>query len=252
LLSIRPRDRLSTTRLDYRDSDDEDTNDRKEEHEEAASRIITIDPSTSLPSPKPTEGLDGEQYVLDDYLEFVDRRYQRLHGDGYTVNPVNSIGSAWSWLNRDPNASVGAKQQEDALCVLGLAGLASQRLLHKHHLNLMESGNDLKIASSEPMEVCTTSEVVDIEAKPLNIGTRVLRKVGAARLAFIELQTRYLFAGIRKTMRFISLALQKTSEAFVKYGGGRETLTAATAFAASLVVIAKPLGFALLRKSSNA
>jgi hypothetical protein len=212
---------------------------------------MSIDPSPSSPSPKPTEGPDGEQYVLDDYLEFVDRRYQRLHGDGYTVN-VNGIGSAWSWLNRDPKAAVAVKQQEDALCVLGLAGLASQRLLDKHHLNLMESGKDLKISSSEPMEVCTISEVVDIEAKPLNIGTRVLQKIGAARLAFIQLQTRYLFAAIRKTMRFIPLALQKTSEAFVKHGGGRETLTAATAFAATLVVIAKPLGFALLRKSSNA
>ena len=95
----------------------------------------------------------SEQYDLDKYLESVDKRYKRLHqrehrssraraqqkkqqqqknkssGEGYT--------NALSWLLATEESSSEAleqRRQEDGIYVLGLAGLASDRLLQKHQL----------------------------------------------------------------------------------------------------------------------
>jgi hypothetical protein len=112
---------------------------------------------------------DNEQDNVDAYLEFLDRRYRRLHSDdreeevaqqqaqvkkNKTMSNKNSNSdtkksgtfSAIDWLVNGGNngsdssdfnvvaASTTRQQQADALYVLGVAGLASQKLLHKHHL----------------------------------------------------------------------------------------------------------------------
>jgi len=91
-----------------------------------------------------------EQENVDAYLEFLDRRYRRLHCDDAKEGgksrlkqndpPVSKVKgfSALDWLtNGGKNASILTStrdQEADALYILGVAGLASQKLLQKHHL----------------------------------------------------------------------------------------------------------------------
>jgi len=111
----------------------------------SSSENMTSSPDNSSPS------VDKEQENVDAYLEFLDRRYRRLHcddreeenskvkqSDASNSNNVKTF-SAMDWLTNGgkSNANVVSstrEQQEDALYVLGVAGLASQKLLQKHHL----------------------------------------------------------------------------------------------------------------------
>jgi len=90
----------------------------------------------------------SSQVRLDDYLESIDRRYKRLHHNELPVPATTMPGftSAWKWLKQgysdgsDSHAHAAKDpKEEDALYVLGLAGLASADLLQKHHLPVPES-----------------------------------------------------------------------------------------------------------------
>jgi prefoldin subunit 5 len=95
-----------------------------------------------------------KQYVLDDYLESIDRRYKRLRKDDHeqsskikTKNKKTENGggftNALQWLTAKNPDSVSEmeeqRRQEDAIYVLGLADLASTRLLQRHHLPVPQS-----------------------------------------------------------------------------------------------------------------
>jgi hypothetical protein len=106
--------------------------------------------NTSFSPDISSASVNEEQENVDAYLEFLDRRYRRLHCDDKEeeksklkeMDASNSNTgknfSAMDWLTNGGknNASVVSstrEQQEDALYVLGVAGLASQKLLQKHH-----------------------------------------------------------------------------------------------------------------------
>jgi len=80
----------------------------------------------------------SEQDGVDEYLEFLDRRYNRLRVEEKESSPVRI--SAWGWLMDDNNkahpiAEEMRKQKSDALYVLGVAELASEKLLQKHQIS---------------------------------------------------------------------------------------------------------------------
>jgi len=92
-----------------------------------------------------------EQENVDAYLEFLNSRYRRLHCDDGKEENAQLIQhdssaskkgkpfSAMDWLTNGGNNSANVvtstrEQQADALYVLGVAGLASQKLLQRHHL----------------------------------------------------------------------------------------------------------------------
>lgn len=113
--------------------------------------------ASTLPSPKaissssPDSQME-EQDNVDAYLEFLDRRYRRLHSNDENEQKAQSKQSAslvsmkgkpfsaMDWLtsggnnNANIETTTSQQQQQDALYVLGVAGLASQKLLQKHHL----------------------------------------------------------------------------------------------------------------------
>jgi len=77
-----------------------------------------------------------DQNDVDDYLEYLSRRYNRVHqNESKSDESPKGFYSALAWLN----AHEIKDQTEDALCVLDLAKLASKRLLHKHHLLVKKS-----------------------------------------------------------------------------------------------------------------
>jgi len=81
-----------------------------------------------------------EQEGVDEYLEFLDRRYHRLRVDEDDPAPSTKRSfSAWGWLvdkNNGPHCLTHEMQQNDALHALGVAELASEKLLQKHHIPL--------------------------------------------------------------------------------------------------------------------
>lgn len=129
---IRVSSETSITGLAYRDTDDEYSELGRRKVEKSTSSKPGLTPKGTMRSmlPKEVNAEPKEQQSIDEYLEFLDKRYNRLHCDekkdkkGYTP---------WNWLfeNRTLHQS---QSQEDALFVLGLAELASSRLLQKHHI----------------------------------------------------------------------------------------------------------------------
>jgi len=117
-----------------------------------------------------------EQENVDAYLEFLDRRYRRLHSDDKKEEKTQSklqasslsrkgkTFSAMDWLTNggSNNANVLSttkEQEEDALYVLGVAGLASQKLLQKHHLPTTRTSTDRSAVSLE--KVVELKEQID-------------------------------------------------------------------------------------------
>merc|ERR1719464_1231154 len=112
-------------------------------------------------------GNNEEQDSVDAYLEFLDKRYRRIHCcDDYdeeddsdkkktSIKNMKKPFSAMDWLmdgknknessssnnNNNNNKQEQQRQTDDALYVLGLAGLASQKLLQKHHLSSTSSSS---------------------------------------------------------------------------------------------------------------
>jgi len=136
----------------------------------SSSENMTSSPDISNPS------VNKEQENVDAYLEFLDRRYRRLHcddreeeeskvkqKDASNSNNLKTF-SAMDWLTNGGknNANVVSstrEQQEDALYVLGVAGLASQKLLQKHPNSSRQSRDQ---ASSPAIEkVVELKEQID-------------------------------------------------------------------------------------------
>ena len=116
---------------------------------------------------------ENEQFDLDTYLEYIDRRYKRVHESDKKSSSRNSknkktspppaassskksppdttsssrqgISTTLHWLmasdsttDADCDAACQERRRQDALEVLGLAGLASAELLRRHQLPVPE------------------------------------------------------------------------------------------------------------------
>lgn len=273
---------MSKSQLRYRNGDDDESSSRRIEHAEAASQVrLPAVPATSLRrwfgsivppnegprAPLPSSSSKGskEQHVLDDYLEYIDKRYHRLHDDDEAEQPSDGgrpgINTAWNWLMKQtPGSELEAQQgKEDALCVLGLAELASAELLQKHHLPLPKSefpreayevtasvvidaqahGTE-ESAVGQPKTVPTNGRVASISA-----GLSVLRRLQERQAAIAALQLRAtLFAFIRAMGRSTASTVKSLSTAvpaLIAMGGGAKTLKTAVVLSAAFLVVLRPI-----------
>eukprot|EP00555_Chaetoceros_dichaeta_P014967 CAMPEP_0198255252 /NCGR_PEP_ID=MMETSP1447-20131203/5403_1 /TAXON_ID=420782 /ORGANISM="Chaetoceros dichaeta, Strain CCMP1751" /LENGTH=211 /DNA_ID=CAMNT_0043941575 /DNA_START=366 /DNA_END=1001 /DNA_ORIENTATION=+ len=111
-----------------------------------------------------------EQFAVDSYLESIDRRYKRVHqSETSDDTPQRGFTNAWAWITSDDSPFEEQKQRsgKDALCVLGLAELASTRLLVKHHLPITES-QQLSLKGSN---ISTIDVLIEKEATTFSIQT---------------------------------------------------------------------------------
>lgn len=69
-----------------------------------------------------------EQANVDDYLVFLERRYQRLNDEN---PPSEHTFLAWNWLLETKSTKERQMDHKNALHILGVANLASQKLLQK-------------------------------------------------------------------------------------------------------------------------
>lgn len=222
---------------------------------------------------KRTAERDEQQAVVDDYLEFLDKRYHRLHDEEVDSLPsrrtVSGAGeakkfSALNWLmqgEQQQQSSVARNpkdRQEDALYVLGVAGLASQRLLQQKKLPRAVGGTtDLSpfegkmekpkpIAVDAEVEVSAAAVVSAEESKKDDIVSRrlapVLRQVSARRRKFLQYQSRQAASLAVAVVRAAAKLPVRAGRAAWNMGGGRRNVAFTLTFAATLCFfVARPI-----------
>jgi len=243
----------TSTRLKYRDGSDE-TN--------TASPFKWI--STMFPYSK-TEA--DEQESVDEYLEFLERRYRRLHKEP-KEEPTKPF-SALNWLKQGstPSSEIVAteQQQEDALYVLGVAGLASQKLLSKHHIQTDNSKAMEPVPA--PVQKQQPMDVVDVDIVPPKPVQLVIKKVivPLIRVVFVAQRRKDMFvaaqlqrlksiskSAARSVAKSIVQGPSAAARAVLDVGGGRKSLALTLAVASTLFVLTRPIVQAAIQEKAMA
>jgi len=231
---------LSSSRLHYRDGGDE--------ADASSSRFGWL--NTIFPGSHPAH--DSEQEFVDEYLEFLDRRYRRLHTQEDEESPSKPF-SALNWLKQGSSSRndviATEQQQDDALFVLGVAGLASRRLLQRHQL-------PVEAEHTEGMDNAEDMQVVDAKVSPAGPLRVLVQNVVVPVIQFVyALQRRkgiFVRNQIRQLREIIAVALQKTgsivaegpfnaAKSLVEMGGGSKTIAATFATLTTMLIILRPI-----------
>lgn len=104
---------------------------------------------------------DEEQQNFDDYLVFLDKRYNRIHEDDDSPSKIpKKRFSTWDWLMDNKKETDPLQSQNDALFVLGVSELASERLRSQYYL-----------ANPQKPKLLSTSDAIVITTKATTIQT---------------------------------------------------------------------------------
>jgi len=169
-------------------------------HFTTSSRLASTRPSTPLSTPSTT----SEQ--VDDYLEFLNRRYQRLHQDENRNSHTDASTVSSKFVS---NLAEQAQSSDNALNVLGLAGLASKRLLIKYHM----------------------VELPPPRQTPL---PPVIKPIAEQRRKFLALQSSKMKALLRIIYRSI-LSTPRALRRLLAMSGGEKTMAATLTVASALL-----------------
>ena len=233
------RDPSMSSRLHYRDGSDES---------DEASRFGWL--NTIFASSQQADE-DSEQQFVDEYLEFLDRRYRRLHNEEGEESPKPF--SALNWLKQGSTSRNDAlatpQQQEDALFVLGVAGLASRKLLQRHHLHM---DADSAVVGSH----VSTMEVLDAdisESGPVRVLIRNFL-VPMMRVLYVAQRRKDIFIRnqMRQMRKFVAGALRITGKtvaegplnaarAVIEIGGGKKTIAMTFTTLATMLILLRPI-----------
>mmetsp|Transcript_19476 Transcript_19476/g.28864 ORF Transcript_19476/g.28864 Transcript_19476/m.28864 type:complete len:313 (+) Transcript_19476:106-1044(+) len=226
-LSISPiRHYIPRTKLLYAhevsETDDEDISDKKSKiHFWLWSNIFP-------PKRRRPKGRDMQRNV-DDYLEFLDHRYHRLHDDEVSAAPPSKRFSALDWLKDTKEPCDQQRATDDALFVLGVAGLASDRLRQrKRYISKPEKHSGTIItttATTLPSEI--GGLFGNLKAKEYHVSSTKLR-LQAQRKASNKLHSRK-----KKQSKLLDALLKLSTKAMIparavfEHGGGKK-MTALT------------------------
>lgn len=152
----------------------------------------------------------NQQFVVDKYLESIDRRYKRVHQMD-TREGQRGFTSALSWLTAKKTSLKEEQIQrsaDDALHVLGLADLASARLLQKHQLSVTQAnGLSNKVNDSITIDVqqekdTTTSPFIQVSLAAKRFARFSLRMYNAYNYRYTVVSLK-LRARFYQTLRFV-------------------------------------------------
>ena len=169
--------------------------------------------------------------------------------------------NAWNWLgmggDKNPQAGLtpSSQQEENALYVLGVAGLASKKLLQKHHL--VSSAQLRAEAQEHAADDCTVVECVaatDHEEpkrprpKVVQLARGAVQSLSTARRTLHECQNRQLRAAAKVAVR----APASLGRRLFQLGGGQTTVGLTATFAVALLfVLVKPAAYFVASESVN-
>jgi hypothetical protein len=220
-----------STRLLYRDGDELDIEMREQDKTTSTNAWWNPFAATALKSQTATSD-------VDEYLEFLERRYQRLHEDqGRTEVKF----SALKWLKQE-DGELNQQQHENVLYALGVAGLASERLLHKHQPHQLKSYEPaavdvqvVKTASTKP-QAPVLATLVAARLSP------AFRKLMLQRKLLIRYQSLKLKAFATMLLKAAINMPVKASKSLLKMSGGKRNLIyTASLMATVFVVLLRPV-----------
>jgi hypothetical protein len=242
----------SLSRLRYRDHD--------EELQVAATSSTDVGKWWNNFFQPPPSDNDDTQEGVDDYLEFLNRRYNRLYSEESEED--RSMGfSALNWLRAGGEGSA----TENSLYVLGVAGLASQKLLQKHQIAAPQQQPEnvpfsLQETSTRPARnpvhkptinvldavVCTPESAMASKiAQQIAPVVRCIQSLERQRQIFLRAQTRKLTMLLSASFRTLFKALVygpvKAANAVLEVGGGKKSLTLAFAIAYATLLLLRPV-----------
>lgn len=251
-VSNHPRKAPTTSRLQYRDGSEDDP--------ASASEPLIRQNWWNGFFDSQTESVN-EQDSVDEYLEFLEQRYNRLHEEKEET-PL----SAMTWLlqgsTKDEEVVASKQQKEDALYVLGVAGLASQKLLQKHpHLQDAKQESDMNRIPA-PIEALDT---IVASAEDVTFGHLVIKRVlvpFVKVLYFVHRQKQilldvqlsrvkgYAVSMIKTTLLSLLRAPVKITRSIIEFGGGKATIGSTLALASAMLVLLRPILQGLLSEGT--
>jgi hypothetical protein len=220
---------------------------------------------------------EENQEGVDKYLEFLDRRYRRLHNTLPEEKKHTPFSSALNWLIQgSPNrndvvfASKQQQQQQHALYALGVAGLASQKLLQKHHVAHQEQEPTSATAVQErprPMirdessnQVGTNNSFSDsqigstIANKVILPVVRVIYMIEHRKQLFVRAQVQKLRVVLSLMVKSIAKSLSRgpigTTKAVLEIGGGKKNIALTFTVAYTVFFLLRPMLQAVVSESS--
>ena len=167
--------------------------------------------------------------------------------------PATNVFSAWKWLHSGTSSSTSednepsilpvqpaTRQEQDALYALGVAGLASKKLLQKHRV----SSDQLRDASVTDAAAVT----VESSTKMVDRATRLVQTIAATRASLHKFQSHKMRGAAKSVVRAPFVLGRKV----FALGGGRHTVgVTATVAVAFLFVLAKPVAHFVANESMN-
>jgi hypothetical protein len=207
-----------------------------------------------LPPPSNTVEDDSKQAVVDDYLEFLDRRYIRLRGEDSQYQGEIKF-SAWQWLTKGGADDALMEHQDadhdNALFVLGVAGLASQKLLQKRHLLLTPNGS----ADKRPKtQLAAQARTTNAGLVPSMIGKLhdILNRLSHQRSLLLRYQREQVKALVRVLVKTIRAGPSHLVKRAFKLGGGGKTVAITlTAMGAILFFVVGPMACAIVSEGAQ-
>lgn len=271
----------SLTRLNYRNSHENERTDSKDllrtrpqsSNTRKQQRKPFIQASVSSSSPENYYSDETTRKEVDEYLEFLDRRYNRMHksdNNARTTHYSKKQFPVLTWLFHENSGSIANNEDENhdnALYALGVAGLASERLLQKHGVALHKHSivHPAAIANNNENGVVVEVEHSNSHRMPLPLLNKIVAAFTATWIYHTHRQVmvrqRLLFRALsRKTRQVAASALASLPEstaalvkALWKAGGGKHSIKLAAATLCFLLLyIAKPLVKGVLSTSTSA
>ena len=250
-ITNRPQKAPTSTHLRYRDGS-EDSSSTKES-------VVRSNWWNGLFSSQSDTG-NGQDSV-DEYLEFLERRYNRLHEDN-EERPFSAMNWLLNGSEKGGEIPASHQQKEDALYVLGVAGLASQKLLQKHpHLQHAKQVSDI----SRPPAPIAALDTIVTTAEDVTFGhlviksvlvplVKVLYFVHRQKQIFLDVQLnclkRYAVRATRRAIRSLLYAPVKITKSIIELGGGKGSVASTIALASAILVLLRPLLQGLLSEGT--
>lgn len=186
-----------------------------------------------------SEKTDDSQQVVDEYLEFLDRRYHRLHDEETEVKQANKKFSVLGWLKETQKQDAVTDPCEDALYVLGVAEMASQKLLQKHR--------------SLPQKSGVVIETKATRVKRNGAHLSILNRMNNVKFQAKGLASLRVYKPLKVLLSSMSALVRrgpvKTMVALWNFGGGKDTIALGVSVLTIAFFLLRPLLEAINRST---
>lgn len=191
----------------------------------------------------------GQQDVVDDYLKFLDKRYNNLHNSEKKREPTLSV---WKWLTNGADTEESSEwnvprvdAHEDSLYVLGVANLASRKLLQKHQTTSKHLRDVInKTVVEENQKVTPIPELVnynEVSSTKIFSSTKslspLLARVTVFRRMLLQYQTFKMREMIAKIALGIRFGVPRVAKLLFELGGGKRMVALTLTGVAGLMLL---------------